>query len=297
MTLFYQLSKYCNRCIPLSLLFVFSLLSVRAVFTQESHLKPNFTPPRIILEVSGSFELPVQDTYGHLKDFFTFKNYGLVHGVGFHFNAKYGVNKKATLYPFISLGFAQLQNNDFGIAYIDSNNLTSGYPLPGSLSYHSTPGSSILILRNLYAGIGLQYYFISNKPIMPYAGIEVDYNYLWGYYTQTPNSAAGPNSSIQQTFNIKPATRLGIGAEVGFDYRISKNLGFLFGTRYKFANLFGKKSEYTEPVTVDPGAANNMNLLDKSAPELNANLNKSRNITYLEFYLGFTLFLGKINTQ
>jgi hypothetical protein len=262
--------------------------------SQQAPSGINYKPPQFIIEAAGSFELPVGNAYGHMADFFTFKNYGLVHGVGFHFNLKYGVNKKANLYPFISFGFAQLQNNDFGIAFIDSNNISNGYPLKGHLTYSSTPGSSILMLRDIFAGLGLQYIFFPKKPVMPFVGLELDYNYLWGYYIQTPNTAVGPNPGDQETFSINSTSRLGIGAEAGFDYRISQNLGFVFGTRFKFANLLGKKSEYTQPAYINPGSRNKINLLDQASTDLNTNLDKSRNITYLEFYLGFTLFIGKI---
>jgi len=293
MGLILSCTKYNRFSCLFPLLISFLCMSVNASHSQQPPAKSNYAPPKFIVEVAGSFDLPVGDAYGHMEDFFSFKNYGLVQGVGFHANIKYGANKKGTLYPFISLGFAQLQNNDFGIAYVDSNNISSGYPLPGSLIYRATTGSSVLMLRSMFAGLGLQYFFISAKPVMPYAGLELDYNFLWGYYTQTPDSSAGSNPNYQETFKIRSASRFGFGVEAGFDYRISQNLGFLFGTKFKLANLLGKSSEYTPPVSIDPDNRNSMALLDKSAADLNSNLNKSRNITYLEFYLGFTLFLGK----
>jgi hypothetical protein len=264
-----------------------------SVTSQEPPSKIKYFPPRFIFELSGSFNLPVQDAYGHLQDFFTFKDYGLVHGIGFHFNIKYAANKKAALFPYISLGFAQLQNNDFGIAFIDSNNISSGYPLPGSATYNATPGNSVLMIRDFYAGIGVQYIFRTSKPVMPFAGILLDYNYLWGYYVQTPNIPIGENPAAQETFTIRSTSRAGIGAEAGIDYRISQNLGFVFGTRYKLSNLFGKSSDYVKPVSEDPGSKNTMTLLDKADTGLNTNLNKSRNLAYLEFYLGFAIFIGK----
>ena len=71
------------------------------------------------------------------------------------------------------------------------------------------------------------------------------------------------------------------------DYRITKYLGFVFGTKLKIDNLFGKTSDYT-----NPGDINKMNLLDKAAPNLNSNLSSSRNINYFEFYIGFSVFAG-----
>ena len=151
--------------------------------------------------------------------------------------------------------------------------------------YKSTPGSSLLIIRSFYTGAGLQYVFNSKNRLIPFAGAELNYSYIWGYYVQTPRLAAGNNPAGQTTFNISGASRFGFGLNIGADCRISKHLGFVFGIKYKFENLFGKQSEKST-------GKNTINLLDKSSENLNTNLNKSRNIEYLEFYVGFAVFTG-----
>ena len=94
-------------------------------------------------------------------------------------------------------------------------------------------------------------------------------------------------SRAQTTFNINSTSRVGIGISAGADYRISQNLGFVLGIKYKFDNLFGKQSEKTTE-------KNTLNLLDKASENLNSNLNKSRNIEYFEIYLGFVVFAGAL---
>jgi hypothetical protein len=238
--------------------------------------------------------VPVFQARGDLQDFFTFKDFGLVYGIGFHLNVKYAANKKGTLYPYFTGGFCQLQNDDFTKAYIDSNVIANGYPLSGNQTYNNAvEGSSILAVRIIHAGLGLQYYFSSKHILLPFVGFEIDYNYIWGFYSQEPTQVIGNEGKHKTQFNINPAQRVGIGIDIGTDYRISQNLGFVFGTKFKIANLFGKSSEKTSPASVSPNDKNKINILDKAATDLNSNLNTSRNISYFELYLGFSVFAGK----
>jgi hypothetical protein len=273
------------------------LLFPHVIYSQKVDSSLTYKPPRVVLEFGGAFNYPVQDAFGSVGDFFKFQNYGAVYGIGFHLNLKYCANKKGKFFPYITIGFVQLQNEDNTHAFIDSNNISSGYPLPGTQMYNLTSAAvpSILILRDFYAGLGLQYIFNTNKSLIPFIGFEIDYHRLWGLYTQQPGTVVGNNTANEVTFSINPASRVGIGADVGFDLRITKNLGFMFGTKYKIANLFGKQSQRTQPVNGNnTGDLNTMNLLDKADTGLNINLNKSRNIAYLQFYLGFAVFIGKV---
>ncbi len=267
------------------LLQIFIFVFIHHSSAQEPDKPQNFKSPEFILEFSGSFNIPTGSTKGNIEDFFKFENYGTIYGLGFHLNIKYAANKKGTLYPYINVGLSQLQNDDNKKSYIDSNIISGGYPLPGSDIYKPTNGSSLLIIRSAFAGAGLQYIFNSKSSFIPFAGVELNYSYIWGYYVQNPNLPAGNNPKGQTTFNINGASRFGFGFNIGTDYRISNHLGFVFGLKYKLENLFGKQSEKSTE-------KNTMNLLDKASGNLNTNLNKSRNIEYLEFYLGFAVFAG-----
>ena len=258
-------------------------LSAQTLLSQIPETKP-YKAPKFIFELCGAFDDPTGSSKGDVKDFFNFNSYGLTYGIGFHFNIKYAADKNARFYPFVSAGFTQLQNND-DISYIDSNKITGGFPLPSNMTYNSTPGKSVLFIRNFFAGAGLQYYFSSRSHIIPFAGLELTYNYIWGSYVQNPRIAAGNGPFGQTTFDISGVSRFGFGVNLGAELRVDKNLGFAFGVNYKFTNLLGKNSERTtEP--------NTLTLLDKADTNLNSNLNSSRNIEHVEFYLGFVLFAG-----
>jgi len=273
-------------------LFLFTILS----FSQDNKNPGVYNPPKFIFELAGSWEVPIGSAYGYeTQDFFSFKDYGLVHGIGFHFDAKYGIGRRPSFYPYISVAYRQIQNDDLDFAYIDSNSLRSGYPLSGStLLDNRFPGISFLAIRDFSLGIGLQYMLATRKRIIPFFGFEFDYHKIWGLYYQIPNppDVVGPNPTGETIFKINPATRFGLGFDAGFDYRIATNIGFVFGVKYKIANLIGKESSATQPASQNPGDLNTMNLLDAAAPNLNSNLTTDRSLTYFEFYLGFSVFLA-----
>ncbi len=267
------------------LLISFLLISVQILLSQEPDTRQVFKSPKLILEFSGSFNLPTGSANGSIGDFFRFENYGTTYGLGFHLNIKYKANRKGTLYPYINIGMTQLQNDDNEKSYIDSNVIGGYYPLPGSEVYTPTPGSSLLIIRSIYAGAGMVYSFNSASRFNPFAGAELSYSRIWGYYVQTPRIIAGSNPAGQTTFNINTASRFGFAVNLGSNYRITRSLGFVFGVKYRLENMLGKKSEISnEKYTI--------NLLDMADENLNGNLNRSRNIEYLEFYLGFAVFMG-----
>lgn len=276
------------------LLIVFVLFaSVNKITAQEKDNPFKYKSPVWIIDLAGSFNVPVGDTRGEMADFFSFKNYGLVHGIGFHLNVKYNADKKGKLYPFFQAGFVHLQNDDPLVSYIDSNQIANGYPLKGSGIFNTTTGTSLLILRTISLGLGVQYYFSSRHTVLPFAGIEVNYNYIWGDYEQNPLAVIGNAGSELKTFAINHTSRFGIGVDFGIEYRMSEKLGFVCGANYKIENLIGKKSEATGTSAENPDNLNTMNLLDAAASDLNSNLNKSRNISYLQFYIGFSVFAGK----
>lgn len=272
--------------IEVFLLFLTAFLIINHSYSQEPDDKPKYTPPKFIFELCGTFDDPTGSASGDVKDYFKFYNFGTTYGLGFHFNAKFAANKKATLYPFISAGFTQLQNDDAFNCYIDSNKISGGYPLPGNQQYSSTPGSSLMILRTFFAGVGVQYYFSSKNSFLPFAGAELNYNYIWGFYEQNPRIIAGNAPGGSATFDINGTSRFGFSLNLGTDIRITRLLGFVLGANYRFANLIGKQSERSnEPNTI--------NLLDKADTNIHSALNSSRNIEYVEFYLGFTIFAGR----
>jgi hypothetical protein len=188
------------------------------------------------------------------------------------------------------LGYTQLQSSDDQNAYINTNWINNGYPLKNNQVF-STPvaGQSEMFLRIPYFGAGFEYAIttVDKKKRMwyPFFGVEFLMNVITGVYRQTSNNVP-ISAGVETAFNIKTDVRMGIGAGLGATIRFGKSAGITFGSKYKLANLIGKKSDFLQE-------ENKMNLLDKAATELNSNLSKDRNIGYIELYLGATIFLGK----
>lgn len=226
-----------------------------------------------------------------MGDFFRFQNYGTSVGWGGQFNFKFGLGPKGTYRPYIFLGYAQLQGSDDQFAYIKSNyiNPTEGYPRPNNLLEDSTTGSSTMVMRIPYVGLGFEYAFTEvdrkKRQFIPFVGVEFFVDVITAMYRQIQKPPVGVGSDVETPFTIKSDVRLGIGAGTGADVRFTPNFGMTFGFKYKYANLIGKKSVFLRE-------ENKMNLLDAADPTINSALSGNRNIGFLEFYLGAAFYIG-----
>ncbi len=274
--------------------FVLLLLSVFAVNSLNAQVKTkskNWKSPTFTIDIVGSYALPLQESKGEsIGEFFTFKNYGMKWGWGGGFNLKFGLGPQGQYRPFVTLGYTQLQNKDDNTAFIAANVINGVYPDPNSTPT-SGPGSSEIFLRMPYFGAGFEYAVtgVDKKKRMwyPFFGVEFLMSVIAGTYRQISTTAAPENSpNVETAFTVKSDVRLGFGGGLGATIRFGKYAGITFGGKYKLANLIGKKSDPLQE-------QNKMNLLDKAAADLNANLSKDRNIGFMEFYLGATIFLGK----
>lgn len=264
----------------------FSFTQVQSQVTYGTKAKT----PTFIIEIAGSYDLPIMDAGGTIADYFKFQKYGTSVGWGAQFNFKFGLGSKGQYRPYVSLGYSQLQGSDDQTAYIDSNTITTIYPLKGSAQYSSTPGKSALILRLPYIGAGFEYAFVEvtkKRTFIPFIGVGFTVNIVNGIYRQTPTVAKLPEySGLEIPFTIKTDVRVGMTAGLGADIKLTKTFGLCFGAKYQYANLIGKKSDILHEV-------NKLNLLDKADPTLNTGLNTDRGIGFMEFYLGVGFFLGK----
>ncbi len=265
------------------ILFFVILFSV-SVYSQFKTTTKKFKPEQVNIEFLGSFAQPLPNLYGEISEFFSLKSYGVKFGFGGQINVKFVTNKKGTLRPYLSLGFTQFQGKNNSVAYIDSN-IIINYPLSGNRIYsQGVAGKSSIALRNFHAGLGFEYAFVNKTRWTAYLGVDLDINVLYGTYKQTPTVSAGTPGEI--SFTIKESTRFGFAFSPGIQFRVNKAFGFVFSPRYRFTNILGKESKSSSQV-------NKMELLDKSDPGLNSNLNKDRQINYIEFLLGVAFYIGK----
>ena len=272
-----------------SILLLVCISSSLNVFSQSDQISYKWKAPLLTFDITGFFDIPVGAargngsstavTNGNVSEFFKFNNYGTGLGVGFKIDSKIAVNKKRNFLVYLSLGFEQIQGDDT-LVYISPNTL-NGYPLSGSNTYgtYTGSGTSRIVIRNLYAGLGLEFVYKPDKPISFFIGSDFNLDYLYGFYMELPNI-----TNSYTYYSINGAVRFGLNFNTGLQMRITNNIGFLLGFKYHITNLFNKSSSATNN--------NSMNLLDAAAPNLNSNLNKDRLISIFQPYLGFSLSFG-----
>jgi hypothetical protein len=280
----------------ITVLFILIAFIASGITNAQVKKTTGWKSPLFTIDILPVYALPLQETKGNsIGDFFAFKNYGTKYGWGGQFNFKFGLGPQGQYRPYLTLGYSQFQNSDNSVAYIRDNLIDGGYPNPDktSIPIQGTPGqgSSEIFLRIPYIGAGFEYAVTTvdrkKRKWYPYFGVEFLLSVISGIYRQTSNEAPGPNSpGVETGYTIKTDVRMGIGGGLGAAIRIGKFGGISFGGKYKLFNLIGKKSDFLKE-------QNKMNLLDKSDADLHNLLSKDRNIGTIEFYAGFTLFLGK----
>lgn len=272
--------------ISTKLILLFVILFSATDYSQFTTTTKKFKPEQVNIEFLGSFAQPLPNLYGEVSEFFSFKTYGVKFGFGGQINVKFVTNKKGTIRPYLSLGFTQFQGKNNSVAFIDSN-IIINYPLSGNRTYYQgVAGKSSIALRNFHAGLGFEYAFVNKTRWTAYLGVDFDLNVLYGTYKQTPNSVPAGVTPGEISFTIKESTRFGFAFSPGIQFRINKAVGFVFSPRYRFTNVLGKESKSSSQL-------NKMELLDKSEPGLNSNLNKDRQINYIEFLLGVAFYVGR----
>jgi hypothetical protein len=261
------------------ILFVITLLFSNNLLSQfVTYGSKKFKPARVTIEHLLVYEQPIPNLFSNISDYFSFKGYGVKYGFGTQVNIKLATDKKGKIRPYLSLAYSLFLGNDNSRGYIDSNVINYGFPL--NKTYSGVPGTSKLYLHFITAGIGIEYAFLNKTRWIPYLGLEMDFNVLMGTYRQTLSGLA------QTSFTIKPAVRFGAALGGGVQVRLSKAIGLVFSSKFKYANLIGKSSEFVQE-------QNKMKLLDKSAANLNSTLSKDRHIMYIDLMLGVAYYIGR----
>lgn len=271
-----------------SFIYIFLTVIFLLTSTADSQIKyttKKFKQSAVTVELLFNYSQPLPNMYGEIGEFFSFSNYGVKTGFGSQINVKLAANKKGTIRPFLTIGYNMfIGTND--VAYIDSNNISHGYPLVNNNRYGTEPGTSKMYIHVFTAGLGFGYDFVNKTKWTPFLGLETDLNVIFGTYRQTPNEVRGPNPTTSVSYTIKQAVRFGLGLGAGVQFRVSKIVGFSFVTKYKLANVLGASSNRITEL-------NKMELLDKADTDIHDLLTKSRKINYFEFNLGVGIYIGK----
>jgi hypothetical protein len=250
----------------------------------KTYTYKKFKPPAVSVELLFNYSQPIAHLFSDITRFFSFDGYGVKTGFGSEINVKLSADKKGRITPYATLGYNLFLGSGDN-AYIDSN-IMNIYPLKGSSIYGPVSGTSKMFIHDFNFGLGFSYTFVNKTRWTPFLGADLDMHLLFGTYRQTPNTVVGPGTTAEVSYTMKQAVRFGFGIGGGVSLRVSQPVGFVFETKYKFANLLAKDSQVSTEV-------NKFYLNDQKNTDLNTNLVKDRQIDYLQFSLGIAFYIGK----
>ncbi len=207
----------------------------------------------------GVFELSANDN-GDLNadQFITGKNFGVRHGFGANFSAKYPLHKSGNLRLYSTLMYNRFTSK-FNKVLVEIK-------------------EQDFVKYDVYSlAIGIEDNFNPGLKIRAFTGLGIVSSVISG------NARISSNESVSE-FNINPALRPGLNIYSGFEYLLSKNLGLSFGLKFTHANLWLKQSKASD----NPGE---INLNDQKV--YNDQLYSGyRQFAWGSFEVGFNYYLG-----
>jgi opacity protein-like surface antigen len=126
---------------------------------------------------------------------------------------------------------------------------------------------------------GIEYDLKPAEQWDPFGFFDVTGNFFSGNF-----SFDGVSTGIYTPTDLKSATRIGLQLGGGVEYRINDDFGLLGGLRYHFTNVFGK-------TTSEIGAHTNVLELGDKAGSYNGIATPTKNISYLNIFIGASLYL------
>jgi hypothetical protein len=131
----------------------------------------------------------------------------------------------------------------------------------------------------LNLGAGVEYNFTPKQRQTLYVGYELDYTLTFGAWQSDILYPDGYLSNIYTKFS--PASRLGMAATAGMEFRLSKKMDLVVAIRGVWANLFPRNNSYTsEPYTT---------YINDSKSNGGIELNNRKDIIYMQVVTGITL--------
>ena len=220
-----------------------------------------FTQPKITLNITGGYGLPLPDLKGNITDSADRENtYLMKTGFNAGITGKYAFDKKGKI------------RLTFGGSY-NKFSVDDTYEHTNSVSIHSN-------INIITVNIGGEYAFSPKEKTNPFIGLDLTGNFFSGNYEEDTDTLITDHSLGTETATMKSASRFGIAVGGGFDVSLNKSFGAVFGFKYNFANLIGKEFSSTS-------AVGEYNLNDKED-----GVNSAKNISYFQIYAGVSFYLA-----
>ena len=225
-----------------------------------------YSQPRTTMQFVGGYSIPLGELKGKFDDNRAIYNrnadsntYYLQNGFNFGLNFTHSPFKKLMNFKIL----AGINYNRFS-----QNKDYSSDTSPVIIKYN---------LRIFTLSIGAQYaYMTKRSKVNPFVSAEFSANFFSGSFEAISNSA----DSLK---TLNPASRYGLQLGAGIDFVLGQRVGLITGVKYNMANLIGRSSSSNTSTTY--------NLNDADAVIKGVQYH-DRNTYYLQFYLGFSIYLG-----
>ncbi|RPI13739.1 MAG: hypothetical protein EHM58_17885 [Ignavibacteriae bacterium] len=247
---------------PFLKLFTISVLSVsficNSTFAQKSK-KNNQYIPTYILQFTGGASVPLMDLSGNWPSDMS-KNpipY-FMRTPGFNL----GINSK--LFPRVSNWgvTASISLTLFSTSNLKDTTFPTGQGLFNSYSLNFLSGT-----------IGFEYRGVSHS-VIPFIGIELATNYLWGRANYKG-----------KTLTMKGTERFGLNSGAGLDIRLNNKYGIVVGGKFSLLNLRGRN-------TGEFSSSGEYSIVDAPAGGSDARTMASAN-----FYIGLSYYVHSVKVK
>jgi hypothetical protein len=275
------------------ILFVLAIIIIMSASVQAQLLNTKvFKKPAVIMDATFGYGLPGFDFAGsRIKDFWEFKGYGINGGYYAAFTPKATVYnfKQGQIRTYLTIAFANFvgkenQSYDIGNVY-DTGMVPVRWPADTTYKkVKEVTGSSSIRISTPYIAYGWEIALYTDKERRSIFNFGTDFNFtvMWGKVYDQASS-----NNYEYHNNIISATRMGIGFNLGYSYRVTEVIGVTLGSRLHLINLFNKGSDQVKAY-----ADGDMYLNDAENTNLNKLMTKNRNIGYFGFYGGVSFYLG-----
>jgi hypothetical protein len=271
---------------------ILSFLILFMSFYSQTNSQEIYKKPLCVMDLNFGYAAPAFDFAGsRIKDFYDFSGYGANSGFNANFTTKFAAANFSVgqVRPYLTISYAEFQGSE-NRAYNIGGFIKSGWPrkdfkdtskLYDPTTIKDTSGTSSILVHSPSIAFGCEVAFFTDKgrrSVFNF-GMDFDITVLFGKINDQPT---GKNEIYN---NLDRNTRLGMGMNLGYTYRVADMLGLTIGTRLQFTNLFGKKTELTN----EDG---NVFLNDEGNVSINKFLKENRSIGFFGIYGGVSFYIG-----
>lgn len=221
--------------------------------------------PRVSISVTGGFSYVLSSANGDGRGFsslyntqngniFNAKNLGMQEGYGLGLTSKFVVSKNKKLSVTGAMGYNMFYNT------VDN-------------------GMNRTRWNIINLGAGVEYNFSPKQKESLFMGYSLDYNLMFGAWQSNIVYPDGSLSNIYTKF--KPASRLGMSATAGMQFRFIKKTDFMVALRGVWVNVIPKQNYYTNEAY--------STYINDSGNNNGIELDGRKNIIYLQIVMGVIL--------